>query len=52
MINPATEDAITEVADASPEDALEAVGAAAAALPAWAATPPRSAASACAGPSS
>ena len=30
VINPATEDAITEVADASPEDALEAVGAAAA----------------------
>ncbi len=41
VINPATEDAITEVADASPEDALEAVGAAAAALPGWAATPPR-----------
>jgi succinate-semialdehyde dehydrogenase/glutarate-semialdehyde dehydrogenase len=29
------------VADASPEDALEAVGAAAAALPRWSATPPR-----------
>ena len=41
VINPATEDAITDVADASPEDALEAVGAAAAALPAWAARPPR-----------
>jgi len=41
VINPATEDAITEVADASPEDGLEAVGAAAEALPAWAARPPR-----------
>ena len=41
VINPATEDAITEVADASPEDGLAAVDAAAAALPAWAATPPR-----------
>ena len=41
VVNPATEDAITEVADASPEDGLEAVGAAAAALPGWAATPPR-----------
>ncbi len=41
VINPATEDALTEVADASPEDAIDAVGAAAQALPAWAATPPR-----------
>ena len=41
VFNPATEDAIGEVADASPEDALDAVGAAAAALPGWAATPPR-----------
>jgi succinate-semialdehyde dehydrogenase/glutarate-semialdehyde dehydrogenase len=41
VMNPATEDALTEVADASPEDGLEAVGAAAAALPGWAATPPR-----------
>jgi succinate-semialdehyde dehydrogenase / glutarate-semialdehyde dehydrogenase len=41
VINPATEDALAEVADASPEDALEAVGAAAQALPKWAATPPR-----------
>ncbi len=41
VMNPATEDALTEVADASPEDALEAVGAAADALPKWAATPPR-----------
>jgi succinate-semialdehyde dehydrogenase / glutarate-semialdehyde dehydrogenase len=41
VINPATEDALTDVADASPEDAIEAVGAAAQALPKWAATPPR-----------
>ena len=41
VFNPATEDAIIEVADASPEDGLEAVGAAADALPRWAATPPR-----------
>ncbi len=41
VFNPATEDAIIEVADASPEDGLEAVGAAAEALPRWAATPPR-----------
>jgi succinate-semialdehyde dehydrogenase / glutarate-semialdehyde dehydrogenase len=41
VINPATEDAISEVADASPEDGLDAVGAAAAALPGWSATPPR-----------
>jgi len=41
VLNPATEDVLTEVADASPEDALEAVGAAAAALPRWSATPPR-----------
>ncbi len=41
VLNPATEDVLTEVADASPEDALEAVGAAAEALPRWSATPPR-----------
>jgi succinate-semialdehyde dehydrogenase / glutarate-semialdehyde dehydrogenase len=41
VLNPATEDVLTEVADASPEDALEAVGAAARALPLWAARPPR-----------
>ena len=41
VINPATEEPITEVADASPEDALDAVGAAADALPKWAARPPR-----------
>ncbi len=41
VLNPATEDVLAEVADASPQDALEAVGAAAAALPAWSATAPR-----------
>jgi succinate-semialdehyde dehydrogenase/glutarate-semialdehyde dehydrogenase len=41
VLNPATEDVLAEVADASPEDALEAVAAAARALPGWAATPPR-----------
>jgi succinate-semialdehyde dehydrogenase / glutarate-semialdehyde dehydrogenase len=41
VLNPATEDVLAEVADASPEDALEAVGAAAGALPAWSATAPR-----------
>ena len=41
VLNPATEDLLVEVADASPEDALDAVGAAAQALPAWSATPPR-----------
>jgi succinate-semialdehyde dehydrogenase / glutarate-semialdehyde dehydrogenase len=41
VINPATEEPITEVADASPEDALDAVSAAAEALPKWAARPPR-----------
>jgi succinate-semialdehyde dehydrogenase / glutarate-semialdehyde dehydrogenase len=41
VINPATEEPITEVADASPEDGLEAVSAAAEALPKWAARPPR-----------
>ena len=41
VFDPATEDVITEVADASPEDALEAVGAAHEALPLWAARPPR-----------
>jgi succinate-semialdehyde dehydrogenase / glutarate-semialdehyde dehydrogenase len=41
VMNPATEDAITEVADASPEDALEAVAVAAGALPGWAGRPPR-----------
>ena len=41
VFDPATEDVLTEVADASPEDGLEAVAAAAQALPGWAATPPR-----------
>jgi len=41
VIDPATEEAIAEVADASPQDGLDAVAAAHAALPAWAATPPR-----------
>jgi succinate-semialdehyde dehydrogenase / glutarate-semialdehyde dehydrogenase len=39
--DPATEDVLTHVADASPEDGVAAVDAAAAALPAWAATSPR-----------
>src|ERR1017187_4789796 len=41
VIDPATEEPIAEVASASPQDALEAVAAAAAAQPKWAATPPR-----------
>jgi succinate-semialdehyde dehydrogenase / glutarate-semialdehyde dehydrogenase len=41
VFDPATEEVLAEVADASPEDGLEAVGAAARALPAWSATPPR-----------
>jgi succinate-semialdehyde dehydrogenase/glutarate-semialdehyde dehydrogenase len=41
VLNPATEDVLAEVADASPGDGLAAVGAAADALPKWAATPPR-----------
>jgi succinate-semialdehyde dehydrogenase / glutarate-semialdehyde dehydrogenase len=41
VVDPATEDAISAVANASPQDALDAVGAAADALPEWAATPPR-----------
>ena len=41
VLNPATEDLLAEVADASPEDGLAAVDAAARAFPAWAATPPR-----------
>jgi succinate-semialdehyde dehydrogenase/glutarate-semialdehyde dehydrogenase len=41
VLNPATEDLLAEVADASPEDALAAVDAAADALPKWTATPPR-----------
>jgi succinate-semialdehyde dehydrogenase/glutarate-semialdehyde dehydrogenase len=41
VINPATEEPIAEVANATPGDALAAVAAAHAALPGWAATPPR-----------
>jgi succinate-semialdehyde dehydrogenase/glutarate-semialdehyde dehydrogenase len=41
VIDPATEEPIAEVADAGPEDAMEAVGAAYDALPGWAATSPR-----------
>ena len=41
VIDPATEDPIAEVANATPDDALAAVAAAHAALPGWAATPPR-----------
>ena len=41
VIDPATEDAVSEVADGTVEDALQAVTAAYAAFPAWAATPPR-----------
>jgi succinate-semialdehyde dehydrogenase/glutarate-semialdehyde dehydrogenase len=39
--DPATEDVLAHVADASPEDGVAAVDAAAAALPAWGATSPR-----------
>src|SRR5215469_15340432 len=41
VIDPATEDPIAEVANATPDDALDAVAAAHGALPSWAATPPR-----------
>src|SRR5580704_10169224 len=41
VIDPATEDALTTVADGTVEDALDAVTAASDALPGWAATPPR-----------
>jgi succinate-semialdehyde dehydrogenase / glutarate-semialdehyde dehydrogenase len=41
VIDPATEDPLTEVADGTPQDALDAVTAAHDALPGWAATPPR-----------
>src|SRR3954469_10721939 len=39
--DPATEGVLAHVADASPEDGIAAVDAASAALPGWAATPPR-----------
>jgi succinate-semialdehyde dehydrogenase / glutarate-semialdehyde dehydrogenase len=41
VTDPATEETIAEVADGTVADALEAIGAAQAALPGWAATPPR-----------
>jgi succinate-semialdehyde dehydrogenase / glutarate-semialdehyde dehydrogenase len=41
VVDPATEDAVAEVASAGIEDALDAVAAAYDALPGWAATPPR-----------
>ncbi len=41
VLDPATEEPLTEVADGTVSDALDAVSAAHAALPAWAATPPR-----------
>jgi succinate-semialdehyde dehydrogenase/glutarate-semialdehyde dehydrogenase len=41
VIDPATEDPIAEVADATPDDALDAVAAAHEALAGWAATAPR-----------
>src|SRR5271155_394028 len=41
VIDPATEHPIAEVADATPQDALDAVAAAYQALSGWAATPPR-----------
>jgi succinate-semialdehyde dehydrogenase / glutarate-semialdehyde dehydrogenase len=41
VLDPATEEPLTEVANAAVSDALDAVGAAHAALPGWAATAPR-----------
>src|SRR6201987_6335633 len=41
VLDPATEEPVTEVADGTVEDALDAVGAAHAALPGWATTAPR-----------
>ena len=41
VVDPATEDVLTEVADGTAEDALDAVAAAYRALPGWAATAPR-----------
>jgi succinate-semialdehyde dehydrogenase/glutarate-semialdehyde dehydrogenase len=41
VTDPATEEVVAEVADASADDALDAVAAAHRALPGWAATPPR-----------
>jgi succinate-semialdehyde dehydrogenase/glutarate-semialdehyde dehydrogenase len=50
VTDPATEDVIAQVANATTEDALDAVTAAHDALPGWAARPPR--ANACGGRSS
>ncbi len=47
VTDPATEDTLVEITDGTPDDALAAVAAAHRALPGWAATPPRSARSAC-----
>ncbi|HVT69509.1 MAG TPA: aldehyde dehydrogenase family protein, partial [Trebonia sp.] len=41
VLDPATEEPLAEVADGTASDALDAVSAAQAALPGWAATPPR-----------
>ena len=41
VTDPATEDTLVEITDGTPEDGLAAVAAAHAALPGWAATPPR-----------
>jgi succinate-semialdehyde dehydrogenase / glutarate-semialdehyde dehydrogenase len=41
VTDPATENALVEIADATPDDALAAVAAAQQALPGWTATPPR-----------
>jgi succinate-semialdehyde dehydrogenase / glutarate-semialdehyde dehydrogenase len=41
VTDPATEDALVQITDGTPDDALAAVAAAHEALPAWAATPPR-----------
>jgi succinate-semialdehyde dehydrogenase / glutarate-semialdehyde dehydrogenase len=41
VTDPATEDALVEISDGTPDDALAAVAAAHEALPGWAATPPR-----------
>jgi succinate-semialdehyde dehydrogenase/glutarate-semialdehyde dehydrogenase len=41
VLDPATEEPLAQVADGTPGDALDAVSAAQAALPGWAATPPR-----------
>ncbi len=52
VIDPATEDALAEVADGTEQDALDAVGAAQDALAGWSAHRRGSGRNACAGPSS